>query len=296
MKSLLVFAVLFIFACNTKTPNSNPAPVTSKVSVNNDGVEIAYDKQGTGDTALVFVHGWCINKEYWKSQVQYFGKRYTAVAIDLGGHGQSGHNRNTWTVEDYAKDVMAAIRDLHLNKVVLVGHSMGGDIILQVANTIPDKIIGFVGVDNLKNIVTIYTPKQKKDLNDFVQSLKVHYDSIVPIFCTKYLFPPNYKDTTSVNRVINDVRLMDSYISIQTISNNASFALKEGDLLSQLKIPVHLIVSDYTPMNEPVVKKYCKMGLYIKTIQGTGHYPMIEKPKEFNEALEQTLNEIGSGK
>ena len=295
MKSLLLFAGLFIIACNTKTPKSDPVPEKPKTSVNNNGVEIAYDIKGSGDTAIVFVHGACINKVYWKNQLDYFAKRYTTVALDLGGHGHSGHNRDSWTIEDYANDVMAAIRDLKLNKVILVGHSMGGDIILQVANTIPDKIIGFIGIDNLKDIVTSFTPKQKKEIAFFIKELKVHYDSIVPIFC-KQLFPPDYKDTAIVNRVVNDVELMDSYISIQTFTSLSNFSLKEANLLSQLKIPVHLIVADYTPMNEATVGKYCKAGLTVKTIHGTGHYPMVEKPKEFNDAMDQTLQEISSGK
>jgi pimeloyl-ACP methyl ester carboxylesterase len=58
---------------------------------------------------------------------------YTVVALDLGGHGQSGHNRENWTIEDFAKDVRAVIDGLHLNNVILVGHSMGGEIILQTA-------------------------------------------------------------------------------------------------------------------------------------------------------------------
>ncbi|PWT99550.1 MAG: hypothetical protein C5B52_10515 [Bacteroidetes bacterium] len=296
MKSLLVLAAFSIIACNTNTPKTTPAPEPPKVPVNNNGVEIAYNKKGTGDTAIVFIHGACINKEYWKSQVDYFSKRYTTVALDLGGHGHSGHNRDSWTIEDYANDVMATIRDLNLNKVILVGHSMGGEIILQVANTIPDKIIGLVGIDNIKDVITSYNPKQKKEIAHFIQELKIHYDSIVPVFIKQSLFPPNYNDTASMNRVINDVQLMDSYIAIQTFTSLTNFSLKDAGLLSNLKVPLHLIVSDYSPMNEANVKKYCKAGLFVKTIHGTGHYPMIEKPKEFNEALDQTLQEISSGK
>jgi len=130
----IFFAIsLFVFAaCNSEEKNGEP------IEVKNGIVPIAYNKTGNGDTALVFVHGWGINKEYWKSQADEFSKRYTVVTIDLGGHGKSGTQRDHWTVDDYANDVMAVLDSLNLNKVILVGHSMGGDVILDIAFKIPD--------------------------------------------------------------------------------------------------------------------------------------------------------------
>src|SRR5690349_6914406 len=91
------------------------AAIKQQVSfVKNGNVNIAYIKKGNNDTALVFVHGWCINKEYWQKQNDEFSKRYTIVAIDLGGHRESGHNRNSWTIDDFASDVIAVSDSLHL--------------------------------------------------------------------------------------------------------------------------------------------------------------------------------------
>ena len=109
--------------------------------VKNGNINIAYIKKGNKDTALVFVHGWCINKEYWQKQIDDFSKEYTVVAIDLGGHGESGRNRNSWTIDDFANDVVTVIDSLHLNKVILVGHSMGGEILfLMLKVKFPEKL------------------------------------------------------------------------------------------------------------------------------------------------------------
>lgn len=135
MKKAWTFILLLVIA-SCSFPGEN-----EKITVKNGDVNIAYNISGTGDTALVFVHGWCINKNYWQKQEGYFGKRFKVISIDLGGHGESGHNRNSWTVNDFAQDVVAVIDRLKLNKIILVGHSMGGDIVLKVLNSVPEKLL-----------------------------------------------------------------------------------------------------------------------------------------------------------
>jgi pimeloyl-ACP methyl ester carboxylesterase len=285
-KLILLFCLLGLSACNN-------SPVDKKmIPVENAGVSISYLISGSKDTTVVLMHGLCINKEYWKAQQDFLSNKYRVVALDLGGHGQSGKNRNSWTVEEYARDVIALVRTLRLEKVILVGHSMSGDIMLQVAHEIPEKIIGLVGIDNLKNIQLNYSASEQNANDQFIQALKANYKLAVADYTRKYLFPPHYADTVSINRVVGSVQNSDSTVAIQTLESLIPFRLKEAQLLGELKIPLHLIVSDYTPINEEGVKKYCPKGLSVKTMQGTGHYPMIEKPEIFNILLEKTIEDI----
>jgi len=263
--------------------------------VKNGNINIAYIKKGNKDTALVFVHGWCINKEYWQKQINDFSKEYTVVAVDLGGHGESGRSRNSWTIDDFANDVVTVIDSLHLNKVILVGHSMGGEIILDAESKIPGKVIGLVGIDNFKNVSSSFNPAQKQQIDAFINAMKKNYKQVAVAFSKNALFPPNYTDTISVNRVLKDIANMDSVVSIAAIQSEIDFSQKETGPLSQLELPLHLIISDYTPMQQDSLAKYCKAGYFIKTIHGTGHYPMIEKPDEFNRLLHETIMDIAKG-
>ena len=83
-------------------------------------IDIAYDECGRRDTTLLFVHGWCINKEYWDSQKNYFCDKYKVVAIDLPGFGRSGKTRTNWTFEQYADDVNSFIKEKKLKNVILI--------------------------------------------------------------------------------------------------------------------------------------------------------------------------------
>src|SRR5262249_15942123 len=70
-----------------------------------DGLSIVYDIGGKGDTALVFLHGWCGDRHYWKHQIDAFAPNYRVVAVDQAGHGESGTERKEWTVAALAGDV-----------------------------------------------------------------------------------------------------------------------------------------------------------------------------------------------
>ena len=286
MTRIFRIVLLFIFSCDS--PEERKA-----VEIKNGDVSIAYHLSGYGDTSIVLVHGWGINKEYWEHQQDALSSQYTVVSLDLGGHGQSGHNRDHWTIEEYAKDVIAIINGLQLENVILVGHSMGGEIILQTALTIPGKIVGFIGVDNFKDFVTSFTPKEEKEINAFLQDLKTNFDTTATMYTKLALFPPGYKDTIPMIRVIRSIREADTIAAIKSLESLMHFALKDSDMISRLPIPVHLIVSDYTNTNEETFRHTAKNGSSIRVIKGTGHYPMIEKPEEFTHLLRETIHQIG---
>jgi len=291
MKYFFIGPIIFLCSCS-----SNEKKVTEHVPVKSGDVNIAYDLKGSGDTTILFVHGWAINKEYWQSQEYLFSKRFRTVALDLGGHGQSGKNRDSWTVYDYANDVIAVINALKANKVILVGHSMSGDVIAAVADSIPSKIVGLIGIDNFKDITTSRSKEEQDGINGFLKMLHSRYDSVVTAYCYTGLFPPKYPDSAIMKKLVSDVLQTDSVVAIKTIEAMMQSSLTEGDRLSKVSLPLHVITSDYAPVNRPVMEKYCKAGFKEKVIQGTGHYPMIEKPEEFNQLLAETVNEIAVGK
>ena len=94
---IVVVVGLVLLSCNNPNHNSNQTAPKAKVNIVSNKVYIDYTDSGTGDTTLLFVHGWCINKTYWSAQVKHFDKRYRVVTIDLPGFGRSGKNRSVWT-------------------------------------------------------------------------------------------------------------------------------------------------------------------------------------------------------
>ena len=278
-----------IVSC-TNSSQSSATNTGAKIAVHNDGVNIAYTDTGKNDTTLLFVHGWCINKSYWANQAAYFGKRYRVVAIDLPGFGQSGKNRNQWNTLAFSRDVDSVIKQLKLKKVILVGHSMSGDVVLQTAVDNPKRVIGLVVVDIFKNVGKdeVQTELAKKEYAAAIDSLKHHFKEIAFDYFNQALF---YSTTTATvkKRVLNDVAHVDTVIAAACMEPNDDF--NEVTKLKAVKTKLYLINSDVEPTDTTHLAAN-KIPFKLLYIHATGHFPMIEKPQEFNALLEKAIADI----
>ena len=287
MRLPVIFSCLFILitACN------QPAGKAPKDITRND-VKIAYNSCGEKDTTLLFIHGWCINKEYWEPQVNYFCPSYKVVTIDLPGFGESGKNRTSWSFDEYTEDIKYIIEQLELKNVILIGHSMSGDIILNADNRYPGLLAGIVGIDNLHVPASAMTPQQKNETDSFFHLLATSFRTTVDNQMKPTIFQPA-TDTAVVNRVMNDVFTADSAIAINVLRSMTDISQKEKPLMQGLSHKLYLVNSDMFPINKDSLTKYCSKGFHAEWVRATGHYPMIEKPGEFNAALQKVINAIG---
>ena len=262
-----------------------------QITIRDKQVEINYFQQGQGDTTLLFLHGWCIDGTYWKNQVDYFSKNYNVYAIDLPGFGKSKAERTNWTIEEYANDVTAFMDTMNLKNVVIIGHSMAGEIMLQTALGNNPKIVGIVGVDNFKFMDVSFTPEQMKQMTDFFPMLQNDFKNSAPVYAEMVLFHPTTSKEVK-DRVKTDFANSDSVIGYGTFMNQMQYASTDAQRLEQLNYKLYLINSDGFPTNEIGLSTHCKSSFQVQTIAATGHYPMIEKPTEFNMILEKVLTNM----
>ena len=285
-RSPILLLVIILVSCNSAVDRKEN--VTAKVN----NTTIAYNQYGNGDTTLLFVHGWCINKEYWADQSRYFSDKYKVVALDLPGFGNSGKNRTEWTFEKYTDDINEFIKAEKLKNVILIGHSMSGDILLLMDTKYPESIIGIVGIDNLKKPGVRHSEEENKGIEGFLAMMDSSFSGTVEIYRKGIFFPPS-ADTSIVNRVIKDFKNNDSVIAIKVLRSLFDVSQKERDMMQQLKHILYLVNSDLNTTYIDSLKKYCKASAEVVYVHGTGHYLMIEKPAEFNSALEKVIRMIG---
>jgi pimeloyl-ACP methyl ester carboxylesterase len=112
-----------------------------------DGVRIAYEETGAAEPAMVFVHGWCCDRNHHAPQVAHLSPSHRCVSLDLRGHGDSDVPAGGYSIAVFADDVAALCSELGLHKPVIVGHSMGGAIALSVAARHPDLPSAIVMLD-----------------------------------------------------------------------------------------------------------------------------------------------------
>src|ERR1700730_15321765 len=99
-------------------------------------VTIAYDAAGSGDPAIVFVHGWACDRTYFAPQFEHLAARRAVVTVDLRGHGDSPRiepGAGVYAVSAFADDVLAVAETLGFIRPVVVGHSLGALVALACA-------------------------------------------------------------------------------------------------------------------------------------------------------------------
>jgi len=282
----VLLLVVILVSCNDAVDRKEN--VTAKVN----NTTIAYNQYGNGDTTLLFVHGWCINKEYWNEQSKYFSDKYKVVTIDLPGFGNSDKNRTEWNFEQYTDDIKEFIKTEKLKNVILIGHSMSGDILLLMDTKYPESVIGIVGIDNLKKPGVKFSEEESKQIEGFLAMMDSSFSGTVEVYTKGNLFPTS-ADTSIVNRVVSDFKNNDSVIAINVLRSLFDVSEKERDMMQQLTHKLYLVNSDFGTTEIDSLKKYCKASAEVVYVYGTGHYPMIEKPTEFNSALENVIRLIG---
>jgi pimeloyl-ACP methyl ester carboxylesterase len=291
--NLLTISVIFslISACNSPANQKEILNKDSIISIDNNGVKIAFTDTGKSDTTLLFVHGWAINKEYWANQVLYFSKKYRVVTIDLPGFGQSGKNRDKWDTDTYSSDISSVINALDLKKIILIGHSMSGDIALQATVNNPNKIIALVGVDNFTNVGAPQNPDDKKDYAAAISLMKQNFKKTAFQYFNQSLFS-NTTSPAIKKRILNDVAHTDSTIAIASMEQQ-DIGFDEINRLKKTGKKLYLINSDINP----IVTKYMvaqNIPFEIYYTKGTGHYAMIENPDEFNKLLAKVIADINN--
>jgi sigma-B regulation protein RsbQ len=248
-------------------------------------VHIDYTIKGRGDTVLFFIHGWNLNQNYWTHQVNFFAPRFKVLTVDLAGHGQSGRDRKIWSVESFAKDLNAIISKEQLKNVILVAHSMAGEIAVEMATAGCSACIGIVGVDNFKQINLTVTQEQRNGIIPYAKDFIIHYKPKAEAMAKELI---NTKDDSLTRTIVEDYKNAPPEIAVCVLMNIFPKAAELKYKLPMLTFPLWIVRND-GPFNNESLKKYCKYGYREKVIKACGHFPMVENPNEFNIALNDLL-------
>lgn len=255
-----------------------------KYAISSDGQKIHYKESGSGNTTLIFVHGWLGNTEWWDAQQKYFSSQYHIVQMDLAGHGKSDSSRQEWTSVGYADDIKAVADAVNSNEIILVGHSMSGAYVLEASLKI-SKVKAIILIDTLKNLDESFTEEQAEEaLSQYGKDFKYTVENVLPQFLFAEGTPRAIKE-----RVQHEFLQHEPELAI-----NALWPLYKTDFkifAKQIQVPVIAINSDVSPTDLEANRKYLKKYDYV-TIEGVGHYPMLEKPDEFNAVLDNVLKRL----
>lgn len=278
--SMMLVVTVFGGACDQPATTQ---PTTSKRQlVNSDDHEICYETAGQGKTALVFVHCWTCNQSFWDDQFTHFAKDYQVVRLDLAGHGDSGKNRQHYSMQAFGRDVAAVVNALDLKRVVIIGHSMGGPVSVEAAKLLGDRVIGVVGVD------TFFTgfpyPKTDEEIAGFVKPFEDDFTATTTGMVTNMFAPGT--DPALVERAKGVILKADQAMAVE-----AMYDIFEWNR-TQAEASLAALGPRLRNINGDPVAKEAPQHTSVRRVAGTGHFVQMEKPQAFNATLTEIVNEL----
>ena len=250
-----------------------------------DGLAIRFDVEGQGEPTIVLVHGWAMDRHIWDGQVPSLSARHRVVTLDLAGHGETGGSRPAWTMAAFGEDVKAAVEAAGAAPVVLVGHSMGGPVVLEAARRMPGRVKGIVLVDTLLDVEE-RTPAS--EIDSFAAQLAADYKTVVTQMCDNSLFAPSTPAAVR-ERVIRHALALPAGVSVGMLRE--TWAHDPLPALREIRAPVRAVNADKFPTNLEANQRHMP-GYEAAIVPGCGHYPMLEDPARFGPALDRALAQV----
>ncbi|HXD40767.1 MAG TPA: alpha/beta hydrolase [Ramlibacter sp.] len=238
--------------------------------------QLNVDDGGTGGLPVLLVHSFAGSCAHWKAQLAHLRRRRRALAMDLRGHGRSDKPpAGDYGVSALAEDIAAVADSLELRRFVLVGHSMGGAAAAAYAGKHPAKLAG---------LVLAGTPGKSsgEQAQKIMSALRADYDKVMAGYWNSLLEGAG----ASVRELLET--------GMRSVGREASLAMIgaifEYDPLPDLRSysGPKLIID--TPHGDGPTALHRQMpDVSRKVIDGTSHWPHLDKPQEFNRLLDEFL-------
>ncbi len=248
------------------------------------GTFYAYNKKDT--IPIVFIHGVGLTHEIWQPQLDYF-KNYTTLSYDILGHGNTPLEKDQLSFDDFSDQLIHLLDELKINKIHLVGFSIGSLIARNFAIRFNSKLQSltllcsiFKRSDEQQKIVNERFAQAKKDLKLSKQALKRW-------FSDKYLEenPDTYEKITSILSANN----MSNFLKVYEL-----FVLHKNDeKFDKIKTNTLIMTGEHDPgstvkMSEELSKVIA--GSELKIIKNGKHLCGIECANEVNLAIKNFID------
>ncbi|MCU1268563.1 MAG: alpha/beta hydrolase fold [Acidobacteria bacterium] len=242
---------------------------------------VHYQMSGKGDEALIFVHGWTCNGDFWRGQTGAFPKM-RVIAVDLPGHGLSDKPQTDYSMDYFARSIEAVMIDAKVKRAVLVGHSMGTPVVRQFYRRYPEKTLALVIVDGA---LRLFFPKAQMD--QFLGNLRTNYKAAAPQMVDGMLAP--IKDAKLKADIRAVMLATPDYVAISAMYAMAEEKVYEKD---PIKVPVLAILAKgpFWSADTEAFLRSLAPNLEFHMWDGVSHFLMMEKPQEFNETVQGFLS------
>jgi pimeloyl-ACP methyl ester carboxylesterase len=263
------------------------ARVSSAASV--DGIPLHWTSSGSGPQTVVLIHGWTCDDSSWSAQVPALMGKYRVLTLDLPGHGKSGKlEASKFSMDLFARAVEAVRAEARADRLVLVGHSMGVPVIRQYARLYPQHVKALVLVDGVVVLGAPPPPGAQPSQRPEPERMKGPDGPKNREAMIRGMFTP------STPKPLQDHVLKMMLAAPEATAYGAMVATFDPKIWGTdvMTMPVLGLFADKSALGNPEITKKVLPNYEHHEVAGTGHFVMMEKPREFNALLTAFVDEL----
>jgi pimeloyl-ACP methyl ester carboxylesterase len=249
-----------------------------------DGARLYYEERGEGSPTLVFIHGWCCDHTFFAPQLEHFAHDHRVVAVDLRGCGRSDRPGGGYDMRTFADDVAGVCRHLALVEPILIGHSMGGGIAVELAARHPSLPAAVIAVDpgpldalpRAKSIFAGFADRMEGPDGESVRRAWVD---------------PGPIDPDIRHKVIDTMCSVPLEIAVASLRGTTT-EWNGAAALALCHAPLMVIVARFGGSNDPHRLLRLKPTATVGVTVGVGHFHQLEDPDQINAMIDRFMRRV----
>jgi pimeloyl-ACP methyl ester carboxylesterase len=252
------------------------------------GVRIFYNDDGSGDPPMVLVHG-IGNHTHFGAQIGHFSRSHRVIAPDLPGFGQSDAPDRDYGIAAFAADISWLCDELNLRRPVIIGHSMGGAVALELAAARADLPSAIVMLDPIPIVPLPALAAQRTQLAEALAGPA--FSEVFRQFAEARMFQPT-DDPELRARIVDEMCATPQHVLAPTFASLSRWTGE--DAAGRVTIPVLLITAgDGLPADMARTRELLPQ-LEHRRADGVGHFAHAMAPGHINAMIDQFLVAVGA--
>ena len=244
-------------------------------------LSLYYERAGSGDPELLFVPGWCCDHTAFQPQFDHFARAHTVTSVDLRGVGQSDAPDEGYSIPRLADDIAALCGAVGIERPVVVGHSLGGMIAVDLGVRYPSLASALVLVD----------PGPIDPLPETVEFFRGFADELEgpdgEEVRRAYVHDMGARDDELAQWIVEHMCTPRQAVAAAVIRGVSEW--NGRDLLARCEIPVLLLRAWIGPETDALRLLEIKPDLEVGITVGAGHFHQFEVPEQVNAMIERFL-------